>query len=45
MLDYFLFAAECAKYGYSFEPFTVKTADAWNITVFHITGYVHNEKK
>ena len=43
-LDYSLFAEVCAKYGYTFEPFVVKTADAWNLTVFHITGYARNSE-
>jgi len=40
MLEYALFAEQCIKYGYTFEPFVVKTEDAWNITVFQITGYI-----
>ena len=38
-MEYTLFAEQCFKYGYTFEPFVVKTADLWNVTVFHITGY------
>ena len=36
--DYTLFAQECEKYGYTFEPYIVTTADEWSLTVFHITG-------
>jgi len=39
MSDYSLFSQLCKDAGYTFEPFVVKTADAWNLTVFHITGY------
>ena len=45
MLDYSLFAAQCLKYGYHFEPYVVKTDDLWNLTVFRITGYINDEGK
>ena len=44
MLDYIKFAFQCEKYGYNFEPFTVRTEDAWHLTVFHITGYKFDKK-
>ena len=47
MSDYSLFSQLCKDAGYTFEPFVVKTADAWNLTVFHITGYtddVYNQQ-
>ena len=44
MLDYNKFAFQCEKYGYNFEPFTVRTEDAWHLTVFHITGYRSDKK-
>ena len=45
MLDYSLFAGLCHKYGYTFEPFVVKTADDWNLSIFHITGYLGGDPK
>ena len=42
MLEYSLFELECLRNGYTFEPFIVKTEDLWSLTIFHITGYVHD---
>ena len=42
-MDYSLFAEQCERFGYTFEPFTVKTDDAWHLTAFRITGYTAAE--
>ena len=39
LFEYHKFTEQCDKYGYTYEPFTVRTADAWHLTLFHITGY------
>ena len=27
------------KHGYTYEPFTVRTVDAWHLSIFYISGY------
>ena len=38
--EYWQFAEACHRHGYTFEPVKQKTDDGWNLTVFHITGYL-----
>ena len=40
-IDYSAFETLCIKWGYTFKPYIVKTADAWNLTIFQITGYTN----
>ena len=39
MYDYTDFTEHADMHGYTYEPFTVRTTDAWHLSIFRITGY------